>query len=105
MTVIDVKQTGIRIRFLMKMRHISASDVQKELSLECVQSVYRWLSGINLPTVDNLYALSEILKVPMDVLIVGNSGYRPYRYKQCIDDATICCFLSIQDYFLMRRVA
>lgn len=56
----------------MQQRGITASDVQGYLNLACVQSVYRWMAGINIPTVDNLYALSQLLQVPIDQLICGS---------------------------------
>ena len=30
-----------------------------------------------MPTLDNLYALSELLQVPMDMLVVGDRRYYP----------------------------
>ncbi len=69
---IDVKETGKNIRRIMDRRGISAKDIQNYLHLGCVQSVYRWLEGENMPTIDNLYALSELFKVPMDELVCGN---------------------------------
>lgn len=37
-----------------------------------MQSVYRWTDGINMPSLDNLYALSELLQVPIDAIVSGN---------------------------------
>lgn len=70
--VINKRETGINLRRIMDMRGVSAKDVQQYLELGCVQSVYRWLDGINMPTIDNLYALSELLQVPIDALVCGN---------------------------------
>lgn len=70
--VISKKETGINLRRIMDMRGVTARDVQEYLNLGCVQSVYRWLDGVNMPTIDNLYALSELLQVPIDVLVCGN---------------------------------
>lgn len=70
--VIDKEETGRRIRELMEARNISVRDVRDCLSLESVQSVYYWLNGRNIPTIDNLYALSELLQVPIDAMICGN---------------------------------
>lgn len=69
---IDKEKTGKRIRKLMEERNISVRDVRDSLSLESVQSVYYWFNGRNIPTIDNLYALSELLQVPIDVMICGN---------------------------------
>ena len=74
---IDKEKTGQQIRLLMRERGLTVRDVESALSLACVQSVYHWLDGQSLPTVDNLYALSELLKVPMDTLICGNRRYDP----------------------------
>ena len=56
----------------MDARGLSAKDVQEYLGLGCVQSVYRWLDGINMPTIDNLYALSELFQLPIDEMVRGN---------------------------------
>ena len=32
-----------------------------------------------MPTLDNLYALSDLLKVPMDMLVYGNRRYDPNK--------------------------
>jgi len=43
-------------------------DIQTYLGLSCVQTVYRWLDGTNIPSVDNLYALSSLLHVDMELV-------------------------------------
>ena len=69
---IEQRRTGKRIRWFIQLRGFSVQDVKEYLSLGCVQSVYHWLDGQSLPSLDNLYALSELLKIPMELLIVGN---------------------------------
>ena len=66
---IDKVRTGQQIRLLMEKRGVTVRDVKNALSLACVQSVYHWLDGQSMPTLDNLYALSDLLKVPMDMLV------------------------------------
>lgn len=56
----------------MELRGLSAKAVQHYLELSCVQSVYHWLDGRSMPTIDNLYALSALLHVPIDALVCGN---------------------------------
>lgn len=75
--VIDKLKTGEQIRKYMNLRGLSVQDVKTYLSLGCVQSVYHWLDGQSAPNLDNLYALSELLRVPMDVLVCGNRRYQP----------------------------
>ena len=69
---IDKRATGINLRKLMDEREIAVKDVQKFLVLGCVQSVYRWLDGVSMPTIDHLYALSELLQVSIDAIVCGN---------------------------------
>ena len=75
--VIDKQKTGNMIRKYMNLRGLSVQDVKTYLSLGCVQSVYHWLDGQSAPSLDNLYALSELLRVPMDLLVSGDRSYQP----------------------------
>ena len=77
--VIDKEKTGNQIRKILNLRGLTVQDVKEYLSLGCVQSVYHWLNGQSLPTLDNLYALSELLQVPMDVLVSGTRIYHPEK--------------------------
>lgn len=70
--LINKRETGVNLRRIMDMRGITPKDVQEYLGLGCVQSVYRWFDGVNMPTIDNLYALSELLNVPIDAIVRGN---------------------------------
>ena len=70
--VIDKRETGINIRRIMDQHKLTVKDVQQFLGLGSAQSVYHWLNGISLPTIDHLYALSELFQVPMDDLICGS---------------------------------
>lgn len=77
--MIDKERTGRRIRQLMKERGISVKDVRDFLALESVQSVYYWMSGRSIPSIDNLYALSVLLQVPIDDMLCGNRAVSPVR--------------------------
>ena len=70
--IIDKRETGLNLRSIMDRCGLNARDVQTYLGLGCVQSVYRWLDGINMPTIDNLYALSELFHMPIDEMVRGN---------------------------------
>ena len=89
---IDKVRTGQQIRLLMEKRGVTVRDVKNALSLACVQSVYHWLDGQSMPTLDNLYALSDLLKVPMDMLVYGNNKNIPegaerlFRYYRLIQE-------------------
>ena len=73
---IDKEQTGNRIRMYMNMRGLTVKDVRDHLQLGTVQSIYHWMAGISLPSIDNLYALSVLFDVPVDWLLCGNYNHR-----------------------------
>lgn len=73
--IIDKKMTGIRLRKIMDAKGLSVKDIQQYLGLGSVQSVYHWLNGLSMPTIDNLYALSELFQMPVDDLLCGNRRY------------------------------
>ena len=77
--IINKKETGIHLRRIMDERGLSVKDVQQYLGLGSVQSVYHWLNGLSMPTIDNLYALSELFQMPVDEMLCGN---RRYNYRQ-----------------------
>lgn len=94
---IDMEETGKRIRQIMEQKKLSVKDVKQYLNLSSVQSIYHWLNGKSLPTVDNLYALSELLRLPMDEIIVGTrkymvsfSGNRTIKHDMKIPDNLFC---------------
>ena len=72
--VIDMQATGTHIKELMDVRELSVQNVQDAMGLASPQAVYRWLRGSNMPSVDNLFALSRYLNVQMDDVIVGKAA-------------------------------
>ena len=72
--IIDMHATGTHIKELMVARDISVQDVQEAMGLASPQAVYRWLRGSNLPSVDNLYALSRFFEVSMEDVIVEKAA-------------------------------
>ena len=69
---IDKQATGRQLKKLMQERGYTAKDIQEYLFLGSVQSVYHWLNGLSMPTIDNLYALSELFGLPIDEMVRGN---------------------------------
>lgn len=74
--VLDIAETGQNIRRIMQLKGFTVKDVQEFLELSTPQSIYHWFSGRNLPTVDNLYALSELFQMSVDALLRGNRTYK-----------------------------
>jgi len=69
--VIDPVATGENIVRLRKDRGLSVRDIQAYFGFEEPRAIYKWQHGTSLPTVDNLYALSALLEVPMDEILVS----------------------------------
>ena len=71
-TIIDMKETGQRIKQIMEEKNLTVRDLQKHLGISTTQGIYHWFKGRNLPSIDNLYALSELFEVPIDAMVCGN---------------------------------
>lgn len=67
---IDQIKTGIKLKKMLKAAGYSVKDIQEYLHLSCPQSIYRWFKGKILPSVDHLCALSKLLNVHMEELLV-----------------------------------
>ena len=62
--------TGAKIKSLMKQRGITPRQLQVILNFPYVQTVYNWFAGKNMPTIDNLIVLAQVLGVTVDEIIV-----------------------------------
>lgn len=71
---IDMKMTGLRLKRLISNAGYTVKDIQNYLHLSCPQPVYRWYKGLILPSVDNLFMLSELLNVHMEELLVKKTS-------------------------------
>lgn len=74
--VIDPVATGKNILSLRKEKGLTVRDLQTYFGFEEPQAIYRWQYGKTLPSVDNLYALSVVLGVPMEEILV-RTNHRP----------------------------
>ncbi len=75
--ILDPKATGVNLRRIMDEQGFSVKQIQQYLGISSVQSVYHWLNGITMPSLDNLYALSQLFQMPMDALVCGNRTIYP----------------------------
>ncbi|MBR2401532.1 MAG: helix-turn-helix transcriptional regulator [Lachnospiraceae bacterium] len=76
--VINMKKTGQWIRFLCKKENVSVSELQDRLKISSNQAIYAWFNGKTLPSVDNLLALSRLLRVSMDDMLVLDGTMHPF---------------------------
>ena len=83
---LDLKATGANIAALRKAKGYSVRDLQKFFGFEQPQAIYKWQRGQSLPSVDNLYALSALLQVPMNEIIISTSHIVPFEQQ-----ASACC--------------
>ena len=67
---IDMKCTGRKLKHMLESAGYTPRMIQEYLHLSCVQPVYRWYKGLILPSVDHLFALSELLNVHMEDFLV-----------------------------------
>ena len=68
---IDLTATGQNIVRLRKERGLSVKQLQTFFGFDDPQAIYKWQWGKCLPSVDNLYALSVLLDVPMNEILVS----------------------------------
>ena len=76
---IDMQQTGRRFKYLIESAGYTPRMIQEYLHLSCVQPIYRWYSGMILPSVDHLLMLSELLDVHMEDFLVKKNAM-PFIY-------------------------
>ena len=78
--VIDLVATGANIRRLREARGLSIRDLQSYFGFEEPRAIYKWQAGQSLPTVDNLFALSACLEVPMEDILVERGSTHTDRH-------------------------
>lgn len=85
---IDPTATGRNIVRLRKARGLTVKDLQIYFGFEEPRVIYKWQRGETLPSVDNLYALSRILQVPMDSILIPRQLHLLASEQQ--DDLSCC---------------
>ena len=64
-----MRETGKRIERLRKDAGLTVKDLQECFGFSTPQAIYKWQSGMALPTVDNLVVLSKLLGVKVDDIL------------------------------------
>lgn len=67
--VINPTQTGKSIYRLKNEQGYTAKDLQQACELACVQTVYFWLQGRKIPSIDNLVILAFLFRVSIDDIL------------------------------------
>ena len=78
---IQQKETGNRIKSLLKENGYTVKDIQGAMGFENPQAVYKWLSGRSLPSIDNFIILSRLLHTSIeDILVIDGDIVRLWGY-------------------------
>ena len=101
--VIDPIATGRNIADIRKEKGLTVKDLQKYFGFEEPQAIYRWQYGKTLPSVDNLYALSSILGVPMEKILVPVACENNISEKQ--QEVPAASAINIVNYALRKKLA
>lgn len=66
---IDPKATGQRISELRIEKDLRVTDISDYMGFFEPQAVYKWMRGDSLPTLQNMYCLSQLFDTPIDDII------------------------------------
>lgn len=66
---IDIVATGQNINALRIKADMSIKDMQQVFGFTTPQAIYKWIHGMNLPTIDNMVILAEMFNVTVDEII------------------------------------
>ena len=100
---IDLAATGQNIARLRRARGLSVKELQRFFGFEDPQAIYKWQWGKCLPSVDNLYALSALLDVPMnEILVPSRQKVNMAAYER---QAGACCSVFFRAWMRKRDIA
>ena len=96
--VIDPIATGTNITRLRLERGFTVRDLQRFFGFEEPQAIYKWQRGQSLPSVDNLYALSELFQISMNEILVPASYINSFEQQDraCCSNHILAVFLQGQ---------
>ena len=70
MPVIDMVATGENIDRMRRKQGMSVKDIQEFFGLGTVNTVYTWIRGKKLPSIDNLVLLADMFGTTIDDILV-----------------------------------
>ena len=100
---IDQIKTGIRLKAMLKEAGYDVRYIQEYLHLSCPQSIYRWFKGRVLPSVEHLCALSKLLNVHMEDLLVLEGESLIHSMIEFVNNPTTKRLLTYAKY--LQKVA
>ena len=70
MLTLDINETAKNIDRLRKEAGLSVKDIQIEFGFNTPQSIYKWIRGDSMPTLDNFVILADILNTTISNIVV-----------------------------------
>ncbi len=67
--VVNPVETGENINRIRKEKGITVKDMSEYFGMVNTNSIYKWLRGETLPSLENFYALSVLLETSMNDII------------------------------------
>jgi transcriptional regulator with XRE-family HTH domain len=67
---INMEATCKRLDELRLERNLSVKDIQNHFGFSTPQSVYKWMGGNSLPTIDNLVILADLYQCKVDDMLI-----------------------------------
>ena len=78
---IQQKETGSRIKSLLRESGYTVRDIQNAMGFENPQAVYKRISGKCLPSLDNFLILSSLLNTSIEHILVVDGDIPRFRSK------------------------
>ena len=72
MPVVNMTATGSNIKALIKAHGLKITEIQNVCGFNTPQSIFKWMRGDALPSIDNIVILAHILDVTIDKIIITN---------------------------------
>lgn len=70
MPIVDMKETGNRIKSMIRQKGMKISDIQAIFGFNTPQAIYKWMRGDAMPTIDNIVMLADIFGVEISDIVV-----------------------------------
>ena len=64
--------TSLNIKSLIKANGLKVAEIQAIYGFNTPQSIFKWMRGEAMPSIDNLVILAHILGVSIDKIIIIN---------------------------------
>lgn len=99
--MIDMEKTGKRLQELIEEHGYTVKEIQTILIIASHQAIYSWFAGNTMPSIDNFVALSKLLEVSLDdmIICIEHSEKRIERFKiQEYTPAYYDALFIIQDF-------